>query len=268
MQKKQKPRDLSVEEIKAKITGDIGREIFFYNKVGSTNTVALEFAEKGSSEGVVVLADCQEKGKGRLKRRWMSPPGVNIYMSIILKPKIEPEYVTLITIMAAVACVTALRTVTGINVTIKWPNDLTVSDKKIGGILTEVKTDHDRVIFAVIGIGINVNVDIDTFPDDIKKTATSAKNETGKPYSRTDIIAEILNETDRWYKILNNSGQEMLLSKWQELASTIGRSVKIIIGNETLTGLAESIDDKGMLILRLPSGVSKRINAGDLTMLR
>jgi len=215
-----------------------------------------------------VLADSQEKGKGRLGRFWISPSGVNIYMSIITRPEADPEDTTLLTIMAAVGCTIALRRVTDLNVSIKWPNDLMASDKKLGGILTEMKTCPGRVIFAIIGIGINVNVDIDVFPDDVKKIATSVKNETSKVYSRTEIIAEILNELDKWYKILKGMGKKILLTEWQRLTSTLGREVKVSVGKETFAGLAESLDDKGMLILRLMSGELKRISSGDLTILR
>jgi BirA family biotin operon repressor/biotin-[acetyl-CoA-carboxylase] ligase len=259
---------VEIDDIKAEIKGGIGREIFFYETVGSTNTVASDLAEK-TIEGAVVIADSQQKGRGRLGRKWESPPGVNIYMSIILRPKIESkEEATLITIMAAVACATALRRVTGLHVTIKWPNDLMVSDKKIGGILSELKTDHGRIIYAVVGIGINVNVDIDTYPADVQEVATSVRNETGMSYSREVVISKILNEIDYWYKILNGMGKGILLLEWQKLTSTLGREVKVTVGKETFAGLAESIDSEGMLILRLPSGMLKKINSGDLTILR
>jgi BirA family biotin operon repressor/biotin-[acetyl-CoA-carboxylase] ligase len=259
--------DLSVEDIKTGITGYIGREIFFYKTVSSTNTIAAGLAEK-TPEGTVVLADSQDKGRGRLGRLWVSPVGVNIYMSVIIRPAIEPKNATLITIMAAVACATALRKVTGLNVTIKWPNDLMVSDRKIGGILTEMKTAPETIILAIVGIGINVNMDIDAFPDDIRKTSTSVKIETGKFYSRTKIIVEILNEIDNWYRVLKKIDRKMLLSQWQQLTSTLGREVNVTVGEETFSGLAEYIDDEGMLILRLPAGVLKRVSAGDLTILR
>ena len=258
---------MEIDDIKAGIKGGIGREIFFYETVGSTNTIASDLAEK-TIEGAVVIADSQQKGRGRLGRKWESPPGVNIYMSIILRPKIEPKEATLITIMAAVACATALRRVTGLHVTIKWPNDLMVSDKKIGGILSELKTDHGRIISAIVGIGMNVNVGIDAYPADVQEIATSVKNETGMSYSREVVISEILNEIDYWYKILNGMGKGILLLEWQKLTSTLGREVKVTVGKETFTGLAESIDSEGMLILRLPSGMLKKINSGDLTILK
>lgn len=259
---------MNIEDIKTSIRGEIGREILFYETVGSTNTIAAELAEKGAQEGTVVLADSQEKGRGRLGRHWVSPPGVNIYTSIILRPKIKPKDVTLLTIMAAVACTAALRKVTGLDISIKWPNDLTVSDKKIGGILTELKTTPDKIVCAITGIGINVNMDSNAFHDDIKQIATSVKNETGKLYQREVIITEVFNEISHWYKILNAMRRDMLLSEWQKMTSTLGKEVQVIIGKETFIGLAESIDDEGMLNLRLPDGMLKKISTGDIIIVR
>jgi BirA family transcriptional regulator, biotin operon repressor / biotin---[acetyl-CoA-carboxylase] ligase len=258
---------MDLSNIKRKIKGNIGREIFFYETVGSTNTTAMDLSGK-TAEGTIVLADYQEKGRGRLGRTWISPAGDNIYMSIILKPDIEPQDSTLITIMAAVGCAIALRRVTGLNISIKWPNDLMVSEKKIGGILTELKTASDKIVVAIVGIGINLNMEIDMLPDDIRKIATSVKNEAGKSYSREDIIAEILNEMSEWNVELKGMNRQRLLSEWRHLTSTLGKEVNVIAGKESFKGFAESIDDKGMLILRLPSGDLKRISSGDLTILR
>jgi len=263
-----KSGELLVEAIKAKVKGSIGRKIFFYETVDSTNTIAAGLAEKGEEEGAVVIADCQNKGKGRLGRHWVSPPGVNIYISILLRPDIEPKDATLLTIMAAIGCTVAIRRVTGLNVTIKWPNDLLVSNKKLGGILTEMRTTRKKIEYVITGIGINVNMDSDALPNAIKEVATSVKMEIGKLHSRTEIVTEILDEINHWYKILKEKRRRELLSQWEQLTSTLGREVKIILGKETLTGLAESIDDEGMLILRLPSGTLRVIRDGDLTILR
>lgn len=256
-----------IDDIKAKVHGVIGKEILFYETVGSTNTIAFGLAEK-ASEGTVVLADSQDKGRGKLGRTWISPPGVNIYMSIILKPRMKTKDVSLITIMSTVACASALRKVTGIKVTIKWPNDLMINNKKVGGILTELKAQRQHIISAIVGIGINVNIDVHDFPDDVKNIAISLKNEAGLSFSRELIIAEILNEMDRWYKELTMLKKETILETWKNLSSTLGMKVIITSAHETLTGTAESIDIEGMLILRLPSGKSKRISSGDLTILR
>jgi BirA family biotin operon repressor/biotin-[acetyl-CoA-carboxylase] ligase len=258
---------LSIDDIKAEVKGSIGREFFFYEIVGSTNTIAAELAEKGEAEGAVVIANSQEKGRGRLARGWVSPPDVNIYMSIILRPEIEPKEITVVTLMAAVGCTIALRRVTGLKVTIKWPNDLMASDKKLGGILTELRMASKKVKYAITGIGINVNMDSEAFPDNIKELATSLKIETGLLHSRTEIIIETLNEIGHWYLALKEKRMGEVLSEWQRLTSTIGRKVKINLGRETLTGTAESIDNVGRLFLRLPSGELKAIRVGDLTVL-
>jgi BirA family transcriptional regulator, biotin operon repressor / biotin---[acetyl-CoA-carboxylase] ligase len=252
-----------IDEIKRKIKGDLGKDILFYETTDSTNTIALKFAET-NKEGLVILSDSQEKGRGRLGRRWISPPGVNIYMSIVLKPVVKPADATLITLMTAVACAVALRKITRLDIRIKWPNDLVVSDKKLGGILTELKVCQERIAFAVVGIGINVNVDTKVFPEEIREIATSVKNETGQIYSREDIIAEVLCQMHRWYSALKRMDRETILSGWRSLNSTLGREVVVTAGRETCKGFAENIDEEGMLLLRLPSGEVKKISSGDL----
>jgi BirA family biotin operon repressor/biotin-[acetyl-CoA-carboxylase] ligase len=256
-----------IDEIKKNLRSGPGREILFYETVGSTNSVALTLSER-AEEGTVILSDCQEKGRGRLGRLWISPPGVNIYMSIILKPEMKPADATLLTLTAGVACSIALRRVSGLDIRIKWPNDLMVADKKLGGILAELKTDGKKIAFAIVGIGINVNMDMNEFPGDIREIATSFKNETGKIYSRENVISEILSEIDRWYLKLKKMDRESILSSWKQLTSTLGREVTVITGPKTWKGFAESVDDEGMLILRLPSGETEKISSGDLTILR
>lgn len=258
---------MNVADIKAQVKGIIGKEIFFYETVGSTNTVAAELFEK-TSEGAVILADGQERGRGRLGRTWISPAGVNIHMSVILRPKTELRDATLITIMAAVACATALRKATGLDVSIKWPNDLTVSGKKLGGILTDLKTEKGTIVAAIVGIGINVNSNTDVFPGEVNKIATSVKKETGNLFSREKITIAVLDEMNKWYTILQGGDNNVLLSEWKRLTSTLGKKVAVTLGEETLTGVAEAVDDEGRLLLKLPSGEIKRISSGDLTVLR
>ncbi|MDP1759206.1 MAG: biotin--[acetyl-CoA-carboxylase] ligase, partial [Thermodesulfovibrionales bacterium] len=238
---------------------------------------AMELAEKGGHHGTVVIADRQLKGKGRLGRTWFSPSKSNIYMSVIVRPEIEPKDATLLTIMSAISCARAIRNSTGIEVKIKWPNDLMVSERKLGGILTEMKSDQDRIVFAVIGIGINVNSSLDAFPSDVRAVAASVMEELregkgikacSQEISRTLIIAAILNELERWFKVLIKGGRIQLINEWKKLSSTLGRKVKVVSGKDTFSGIAEDIDDEGMLILRLPSGGLKKISAGDVTMLR
>ncbi|HWR59097.1 MAG TPA: biotin--[acetyl-CoA-carboxylase] ligase [Thermodesulfovibrionales bacterium] len=257
-----------MDELKSLIKGKIGRNLISLDTVDSTNTYAMELAEKGAAHGTVVIAEYQTKGRGRIGRTWVSPPGGNIYMSVIIRPAIKLKDATLLTIMAGVACCLALKDIAGLPVDLKWPNDLMVSNKKIGGILTEVKSNAGKIFFAAMGIGINVNVPMEAFSQDVRGIATSIGNETAREHSLEPLIAGILNEIDTWTDILAEDGGESVVNEWRRSTTMLGKSVRVSLGDESLTGIAEDVDEQGMLILRLPSGISRKINAGDLTVLR
>lgn len=246
----------------------IGKEIIRLGTIDSTNAFATDLAEKGAAHGTVVVAENQTKGKGRLGRIWVSPPGGNIYMSIILRPPTELRNVTLLTVMAGVACARAMRRNTGLTVELKWPNDLMVSGRKLGGILTEVKSKAGSIVFAIVGIGVNVNVRMEDLPSDVRRIATSVRNETTKEQSKDVFISDILDEFDTWYESLVEDKRELILDEWRGLTSMLGRTVQVTTGSETLTGIADDLDEKGFLIMRLPSGIKRKIDAGDLTILR
>jgi len=272
--KNKNPSNLSHEEIKSGLQKTIFREIIYFKRIDSTNTSLMELASKGFEEGTVLIADEQTHGKGRLGRLWLSPAGKNLYMSIILKPHILPIDAPFLTLMAAVACASAIRSLTSIPVSLKWPNDLMASDKKLGGILTEIKADANRVIYAVIGIGININLLSEDMPDDIKDIATSIKieqkrkAENNSDFSRTLIAVQTLKELDRWYNIFLNKGKIIIKDEWLKLSSTINRAVKVTVFNAILKGTAQGIDDSGMLVLQLSNNCLKKISAGDVTILR
>jgi len=264
-----KSPDLSAEYIKSAVKGGLWKDIFVYDLVSSTNELAMSLAaKKDLMSNTVIIADSQKKGKGRLGRMWMSPPGRNIYMSIAFKPRLYTRDATMLTLLTAVASVHAIKKITGLPVSIKWPNDLVLAGKKLGGILTEIRADIDKVNLAVLGIGINVNIGKEDFTDEIRALATSIKEETGEYCSRDELVIEVLKQIELFYSMLINLGKQPLLNEWKKLSSTLGKSVKVVIGDETLTGLAEDIDDNGMLILKLDSGLRRQISAGDITLLR
>lgn len=261
--------DLSPEGILLRLDSGLFKEVLFYQSLDSTNKRALSLASKeGIGSGTVIIADSQDKGKGRLGRSWFSPSGANIYMSIVLQPEIAPRDATLITVIAALACAAALRTATGLEFRIKWPNDIVYSGKKTGGILTEIRSDPDKILMAVIGIGINVNTGGDQFPEELRPIATSVRSETGRHHSRNEIIIGILREFEGRYLLFKDKGRGPLIKELRTLSSTIGQKVRVIVGNEVITGIAEDIDDEGVLLLRTASGEPRRISSGDLTMLR
>jgi BirA family biotin operon repressor/biotin-[acetyl-CoA-carboxylase] ligase len=247
---------------------NIGQQIIRLGTVDSTNTYAMELAEKGAAHGTVVIAGNQTMGKGRMGRTWVSPPGGNVYMSVILRPRVKLQNATLLTIMSGIACCLAIRDVAGLPTEIKWPNDIVISGRKLGGILTELKSKGDKISFAIIGIGINVNVPLSGFPADVRGIATSIGNETTKEHPVDALIDGLLKELDLWTAILDEKGSGPVLDEWRRLTTMLGRTVNVTLGGEILTGVAQDVDEQGMLILQLPSGLSRKINAGDLTILR
>lgn len=262
--------DLSREEIIAGLGGSLWREVVCYKSVDSTNETAIALCtKKEAPSGTIIVADMQQHGRGRLGRRWSSPVGLNIYMSLVLVPDgIVPKDATLLTVLSSVACATAINQTCGAGVSIKWPNDLMIKGRKVGGILTETRADPDRIAWAVIGIGINVNMGPGSFPPDIKKTATSVKIETGGYHGRSGLIIAILEEFERSYLALVTEGRRNLIERWRQLSCTLGKHVSVSSGSSQIHGLAEDIDDQGMLLVRLSSGELKSIGSGDLAVLR
>ena len=246
----------------------IGREILFFESVSSTNTVAMEMAAQGCAEGTIVMAETQTTGKGRLGRSWISPAGKNLYMSIVLRPAMSPRDATALTLLSAVACASAIRSFSSVAVTIKWPNDIIVGDRKLGGILTEIKADIDRITHAVVGIGINVNLSIADMSDEIKDIATSVIDQTGEPSSRTELAGEVIKEFNKWYGLLMTRGKKVIIDEWLALSSTIGKHVLVSSGKVHLEGSAEGIDDEGLLILKLADGTYRKVSAGDVIITR
>lgn len=226
----------------------------------------MRYASEGAPHGTVVIADKQTKGKGRLGRQWLSPPGENIYMSIVLRPELEPRDATLLTLLSAVAVARAIRNVSALPVGIKWPNDIMLQDKKLGGILLETRTDPDRIDFVVIGIGVNVNLRTKDLPSDVGGIATSMKEVTGKTFKRTAVTAEIMDELEREYIDLMNNGRLRLLKLWRELSVTLGREVRVTQHNKSLDGIAVDIDDVGMLIVKTADGKQIIVSSGDVSI--
>jgi BirA family transcriptional regulator, biotin operon repressor / biotin---[acetyl-CoA-carboxylase] ligase len=241
-------------------------DISYFASATSTNVLAMDMAEKGCPEGAVIIADTQTAGKGRLGRSWLSPAARNLYMSLVIRPAITPRDAAALTFLAAVACSSALEKHCGLPVAIKWPNDLLCGGRKIVGILAEIRADIDSICHAVIGIGVNVNLAEDDMPDDLKKIATSVFIETGRRFSRTGLAAAIIMEFDKWYALLLSKGQKVVIEKWRERCSTIGRQIRIAVGDLIFEGTAEGIDDEGLLIMLMADGSRRKFSAGDVTI--
>lgn len=239
---------------------DLEQRIYYFPQLGSTMDAARELAKKGASEGTIVLAEAQTKGRGRLGRQWLSPRG-GIYFTLILRPRISPLHAPRLNLAASVAVATAIRKLLGLRAELKWPNDVLIKGKKVCGILAEIDAEMDIINFINLGIGINVNTPI----TGLEKTATSLKEELGREVSRKELLVALLKELEAWQaKIM----EQDLLERWKSLSATLNRQVKIIASGEVIEGLAVDIDDTGALIVRGKDGSLKKALAGDCVHLR
>ena len=259
------PDLLTPSEIKPHLkTKWIGKTIHHFDTLDSTNAKAYQLALDGAEEGEVVIAESQEKGKGRLGRQWVSPPFLNLYLSVILRPKIPPHQASLITLMAAVATADAIREFSGLAPLIKWPNDILLQGRKVAGLLNEIHSEIDRIHFVILGVGVNLNADENTLPKEIRGVATSLKIEMGQMISRKAFLPFFLQELERWYSIFIHGGSAVILEAWRGRAHLQGRRVRVASFGETLTGTAIDVDSDGALILETADGERKRVVAGDV----
>ena len=223
------PDVLTFEEVKNLLsTLSIGKNIVYYDSVGSTNSIAKELAESGEQHGTVVISEEQTTGRGRLGRNWISPKYKGISMSIILRPKIVTENISQITLIGAAAVYKAILKM-GIRTSIKWPNDIVLNSKKVCGILTEMSGEIDRINYLVMGIGINVNLEEKDLPMDLKDMATSLKIESGKYVDRKLLLANVLNIFEKLYNdfVLNGDVEEtMEICRKNSLCNWKGSPIK------------------------------------------
>src|SRR5271154_54608 len=193
------PDALHADDLLARLgkTKVIGRDIQVFEQTTSTNDVIEKLARDGVKEGVVVFAESQTRGRGRLGRKWISPGRKGLWFSVLLRPDLRPQEATQLTIASATALHRAIQAETGLKPEIKWPNDILIGGKKIAGILTELSAEVDKVRYVILGIGIDVNQDANEFPADLKKTATSLKIESSETISRAELATAILLELDK-----------------------------------------------------------------------
>jgi len=263
------PDLLTPSEIKPLLkTKRLGKVIHYFRSIGSTNAEAYRLALRGASEGEVVIAESQEKGRGRLGRNWFSPPLLNLYLSVILRPPIPPHQASLMTLMAAVATAQGIEEFSGLHPVIKWPNDILVKNRKVAGLLNEIHSETDRIHFLILGIGVNLNMDGRMFSKEIRDVATSLKMEMGKAISRKDFVRRLLEILEKWYEVFLKEGGKAILEAWKERAQIRGKQVKVSSFGETLVGRAIDVDSEGRLILETETGEQRRVVAGDVEYLK
>jgi len=248
-------------------TSIMGRRILYREEVTSTQDEAGEAARRGAEEGVIVISERQTKGRGRKGRLWASPPREGVYFSTILRPNLRPNQIIQIPLIAGVAVCKAIRRVTPLEPRIKWPNDITVGGKKVGGILAEMSCDIDRVNHIVLGIGVNVNTQCSLLPEPTRGIATSLAERCGEYVSRVRLVQCLLAEFDALYSKFLASGFDTPRGEWKALDNTIGSWVKVNDGKEEIKGKALDIDEEGFLLVRKENGDVKRIISGDVSLI-
>ncbi|MFA4889644.1 MAG: biotin--[acetyl-CoA-carboxylase] ligase [Candidatus Omnitrophota bacterium] len=245
-------------------TKTIGRKILYFDALGSTMDEAMKQGFGGAASGTLIIAEQQAKGRGRLGRAWASPKYKGIYASLILRPKLPPAQASVLTLLAAVSIVEAVKEACGQELQIKWPNDILCSGEKLGGILTELVASMDEINFVVIGFGINVNNDAKS----LVSGATSLYRQQKQNTSRVALLQEILRKVEKNYLALEAKGPEAIIQKWRGHNITLGKRVKVYCQHKAIEGQALDIDADGGLLVRKDSGISEKIMAGDVTHCR
>jgi BirA family transcriptional regulator, biotin operon repressor / biotin---[acetyl-CoA-carboxylase] ligase len=240
----------------------IGHDIHYFKEVDSTNDVARYLAEEGAKEGTMVVAEIQNRGKGRRGKTWISPPG-GVWMSIILRPDIPPFSAPQLTLVTGVAVARTLKKELKLDVGIKWPNDILIGNKKVCGILTEVNASIEHVNHVVVGIGIDMNVDVPLFPKELQLDATSLKNELNTEINGALLVQKFLLELENLYKKFTEGKFPEILNEWRLLSTTIGSNVEVRTRGKTVRGEAVGINKDGVLILELEDGSLRKMISGE-----
>lgn len=257
------PDRVSPAELAPHLTGT-WRNVVWETEIDSTQRLARELARAGATEGTTVVAEAQTGGRGRLGRTWHSPPGVNLYASIILRPPLPPPAVPQIALVAGLAVAEAIVAATGLAPRLKWPNDVLVDGRKVAGILTEMEAEMDRVHHVIAGIGVNVNVD--GFPPDLAAKATSLRLATGRRVDRAAFAAGLLAAFEARYGRFLGDGFAAMRGEWEACSSLTGKEVRVAASDGEVVGRVLGLDDDGALRLEGPPGHVRRIVAGEVTL--
>jgi BirA family biotin operon repressor/biotin-[acetyl-CoA-carboxylase] ligase len=241
----------------------LGSKIHYYSVTGSTNEDAKKMAQEGAPDGTIVIAEKQQKARGRMGRAWNSPDG-GLWFSIILRPNLAPMDAPKLTIMMAVAVAEAIIDTTGIHAKIKWPNDILTDGKKVCGILMELSAEMDAINHVIIGVGINVNND--DFPDELKDKGTSLKQIKGEKVSRIKVLSTLLEKLEYYYIKAETEGFHDIFESWRSLCVNLDQKVKIAGKNESFEGTALDIDESGALLVKTVSGEVVRVLSGDVSL--
>lgn len=225
----------------------LAQEIHHFETVSSTQTIAHTMAQEGAPHGTIVVADEQTKGRGRLNRSWYSSSENGIWMSLVLRPSIEPFRAPQLTLMTATVLVEVIKEFTSLDPRIKWPNDIMINGKKISGILTELQAEQDQIQYVILGIGINVNQT--DFPEEIKGIASSLKQESGQQMNRVSIAQRFFEKFEQAFQTYIELGFKEFKNKWEQSGYRLGEFAYIDSGRNQIEGKLVGIDENGGLVV-------------------
>lgn len=244
-----------------------GKRVFHFFKTDSTNRVAMELGFAGESEGTVVLAEEQTAGRGRAGRTWHSERGTGLYVTLLLRPKLAPAQAPLLTMLAGSSAHAAIEKQTGLMPQLKWPNDLLLNGKKVGGILTEMHAEPSAVRFVIVGIGINVNQE--KFPTELASIATSLRRESGKLNYRLELLVRLLTQFESDYNRFLREGAGFVVERFQSVSNFAnGRRVRVDTGTESYVGITAGLSADGLLLVERDTGAVTTVIAGDVSEVR
>lgn len=259
------PDKLLPEEILYRLqTQTLRGPIYHFDTAVSTNDVAKKLGVQGAPEGTLVVAETQSAGRGRLGRSWHSPPGQGLYASLLLRPPLPPSDLPQITLSTAVSVIRTLSRSVGLTPGIKWPNDLILKGKKLGGILTEMETESDQIRYLIVGLGLNVNNP--GFPPELADTATSLLQEEGRVFPRVPLLKTWLEEFESLYLRFLARGFPEILAEWKQHSVTLGKYVAVRQGARHLEGLALEVAPDGALLLETARGEVMKVTSGEITL--
>jgi BirA family transcriptional regulator, biotin operon repressor / biotin---[acetyl-CoA-carboxylase] ligase len=258
------PDILTADMLRQRLKGSLfGKRIYHFLKVDSTNRVALELGHAGEPEGAVILGEEQTAGRGRAGRAWQSERAAGIYVTLLLRPKLAPVQAPLLTMMAGLSAHAAIQAQTGLTVDLKWPNDLLIEGKKVGGILTEMHAEPGQVRFVIVGIGLNVNQE--KFPAELAASATSLRVASGQPQSRLELLVRLLREFERDYNDFLSEGPGAVIVRFTHVSSYAqGKRVRVSNGKENFTGTTAGLGPEGLLLVKRDNGQVTTVIAGDV----
>lgn len=260
------PDVLTAEDIKSSLsTTWLGRTVKVMKTVDSTNLEAKRLAEAGASHGTLVTAEEQTSGKGRRGRSWISVPGQGVWMSFVLRPDIELENSSMLTLVAALAVEKGIKDAAGIDGRIKWPNDVLVNGKKVCGILTELSAQMDELNYIVVGIGINAN--IAQFPEEVRDKATSLLAETGETVDRTRLLCQVLKHFEHDYELFRKTEDfSELMEEYNGFLAHFGQEIKVVRGKDEYLCRSEGINRRGELRVVDSLGRTQEIFSGEVSI--